>query len=94
MAKTGPQFMSTEAAKCGAVAGEAVTPGDEARQLLSRDDIEREYRITKRWLELAALKGNGPPYLRISRRFVRYRRGDFENWLSGHEYRSTSEVRE
>lgn len=92
MVKTSMQSMPTVVTKCGAATSEAVTSCDEARQLLSRDDIEREYRITKRWLELAALKGNGPPYLRFSRRFVRYRRGDFENWLSGHECRSTSEV--
>lgn len=51
--------------------------------LLSRDDIERETRggITRRWLELAAHRGDGPPMLKISRRMVRYRRGDFNAWL-------------
>lgn len=94
MVKTSIQSMPSEVTESGAATGETESSCDEARQLLSRDDIEREYKITRRWLELAALKGNGPPYLRLSRRFVRYRRGDFENWLSGHEYRSTSEVAE
>ena len=51
--------------------------------LLSRDDIERETNggITRRWLELAAHRGEGPPFLKISRRMVRYRRGDFNSWL-------------
>ena len=50
--------------------------------LLSRDDIQTQYGLTRRWLELAALRGDGPPYLRISRRLVRYRRADFERWLA------------
>lgn len=55
-------------------------------QLLSRDDIERETDggLTRRWLELAAHRGEGPPMLKISRRMVRYRRCDFEAWLDAH----------
>lgn len=51
--------------------------------LLSRDDIERETNggITRRWLELAAHRGEGPPMLKISRRMVRYRRSEFDAWL-------------
>ena len=54
------------------------------RQLLSRDQIEAEYGLTRRWLELAAHQGQGPPMLRLSRRMVRYRRADFEAWLAAH----------
>jgi hypothetical protein len=52
-------------------------------ELLSRDDIERETGggISRRWLELAAHSGKGPPFIRISRRCVRYRRVDFLAWL-------------
>ena len=52
--------------------------------LLSRDDIESETDggLTRRWLELAAHKGGGPPMIRLSRRMVRYRRRDFEAWLA------------
>ena len=49
--------------------------------LLSRDDIEREYGITRRWLELAAWRGEGPPMIKIGNRMVRYRRADFDAWL-------------
>ena len=61
------------------------------RDLLSRDDIEREYKLSRRWLELAALTGDGPPMLRISRRMVRYQRGTFEDWLASRTVASTSE---
>jgi predicted DNA-binding transcriptional regulator AlpA len=49
--------------------------------LLSRDEVEQEYGLSRRWLELAAVSGNGPPYLKISRRMVRYRRDQLETWL-------------
>lgn len=59
--------------------------------LLSRDEIEAEYGITRRWLELAALSGNGPAFIKIAPRTVRYRREELERWLSVREVRSTSE---
>ena len=62
------------------------------RDLLSRNDIEREYKgITRRWLELAALSGEGPPMVRLSRRMIRYRRGIFEDWLDARTVSSTSD---
>lgn len=51
------------------------------RRLLSRDEVEAEYGITRRWLELAAHRGDGPPMRKISRRMVRYDRAEFEAWL-------------
>lgn len=59
--------------------------------LLSRDDIQTQYGLTRRWLELAALRGDGPPYLRISRRLVRYRRADFERWLANCQRTNTAD---
>lgn len=60
-------------------------------QLLSRDQIEAEYGLTRRWLEIAALNGGGPPMLKISSRMVRYQRGAFEAWLASRTVKSTSE---
>lgn len=62
------------------------------RELLSRDDIEYEYKgLTRRWLELAALTGDGPPMVKVSARMVRYQRGAFEDWLAGRIVRNTSD---
>lgn len=69
---------------------QALTDDRRGDHLLSRDDIETEYRLTRRWLELAALRGDGPPYLRISRRLVRYRRADFERWLADCQRNNTA----
>lgn len=62
--------------------------------LLSRDDIERETGggVTRRWLELAAHRGEGPPFLRLSRRMVRYRRADFEAWLDARRVGGSGEA--
>ena len=65
---------------------------EQSRQaLLSRDDIERDYNLTRRWLELAALSGKGPPMIRISRRMIRYQRGALEDWLDARTVSSTSQ---
>jgi hypothetical protein len=64
---------------------------EEKKRLISRDDIEREYGLTRRWLELAAVRGDGPPMRRISSRMVRYERDEFENWLVGRRVSSTSD---
>lgn len=66
-------------------------PASNDRQLLSRDQIEAEYGLTRRWLELAAHQGQGPPMLRLSRRMVRYRRADFEAWLAEHVIDNSTE---
>lgn len=62
-----------------------------ALQLLSRDQIQTEYGLTRRWLELSALNGDGPPMIKISRRMVRYQRGAFEDWLRSRVVGSTSQ---
>ena len=62
-----------------------------SRDLLSRDDIQREYNLPRRWLELAALSGKGPPMIRISSRMIRYQRGVFEDWLDARTVNSTSQ---
>ena len=64
-----------------------------SNELLSRADIARETNggISERWLELAALRGDGPPMVRVSRRMIRYRRDAFEAWLDSRTVQSTSQ---
>lgn len=61
-------------------------------ELLSRTQVEAQYGLGRRWLELAACRGDGPPMVRISSAMVRYRRGDLEAWLASRTVRSTSEA--
>ena len=50
--------------------------------LLDRAQVEAIFGLSKRWLELAAHRGEGPAMLKISRRMVRYRAGDVTTWLA------------
>ena len=57
--------------------------GPDPLRLLTRNEVQQIYGISKRWLELAAVQGTGPPIVRISPRMVRYRSRDVEAWIDG-----------
>ncbi|MDU8913608.1 helix-turn-helix domain-containing protein [Aestuariicoccus sp. MJ-SS9] len=50
--------------------------------LMTRGDVARVFGLSKRWLEVAACRGEGPPIVRISSRMVRYRFRDVEEWIA------------
>jgi len=62
-------------------------------QLLSRAEVHEEFGISRRWLELAALSGEGPPYVRVSNRMVRYQRSALEAWIADRTFVSTDQYK-
>jgi predicted DNA-binding transcriptional regulator AlpA len=61
-------------------------------RLLTRAEVEKFFGYpSKRFLEIAALRGDGPPFIRIGRS-VRYRVGDLRQWLNSRTVTSTSQV--
>lgn len=48
--------------------------------LLTRTDVETHFGISKRFLEVSATRGDGPPRIKIGRS-VRYRVGDIRDWI-------------
>ena len=54
-------------------------PNDQHR-LLSRDEVEELYGISRRFLETVAQRGTGPCIIRVGR-LVRYRPRDIERWI-------------
>ena len=48
--------------------------------LITRAEVEARFGISKRFLELAIGRGDGPPAVRIGRS-VRYRVGDIVSWI-------------
>jgi len=48
--------------------------------LLTRDDVETRFGISRRYLEAAARRGDGPTVVRIGRS-VRYRVKDIRSWI-------------
>jgi hypothetical protein len=49
----------------------------------STDQIAVDYNIPRRILMDLRISGGGPPYIKVSHKCVRYRRGPFEEWLAG-----------
>lgn len=49
-------------------------------RLLNRKEVEARFGITRRFLELAAMRGDGPRFVRVGR-LVRYRVADIRQWL-------------
>ncbi len=50
-------------------------------RLLTQTEVEAQFGIPKRFLEVAAMKREGPPIVRLGRS-VRYRQSDLREWIS------------
>lgn len=62
-----------------------------AERLLSRSEVESVFGFpTRRYLEIAATRGDGPPMIRF-RRTVRYRVSDLRDWIEARRVASTSD---
>ena len=48
--------------------------------------------LTPRWLELKRYHGDGPPFVRVSARCIRYRLADIEDWVDCRIRTSTSDL--
>jgi predicted DNA-binding transcriptional regulator AlpA len=64
---------------------------DQDDRLLTRSEVHTQFGLTQRYLEVAAVRGDGPPMIKIGRS-VRYRTGDLREWIKSHQVNSTSEV--
>ena len=51
-------------------------------RLLTRDEVQSEFGLSRRFLELCAWRGDGPPIVKIGRRAVRYRHADIREWIA------------
>lgn len=72
--------------------GPAVTTELSPERLLTRKEVEQVFGYpSKRFLELAALRGDGPMMVRIGRS-VRYRVSDLISRIAAHQVASTSDV--
>lgn len=59
-------------------------------RLLSRPGVQTHFGLTQRFLEVAAVRGNGPPFIKLGRA-VRYRVGDVRAWIDARRVASTSQ---
>lgn len=54
---------------------------NDGERLLSRREVEALFGLSVRFLEACAIRGDGPPMIRVSSRMVRYRATEIEAWL-------------
>jgi predicted DNA-binding transcriptional regulator AlpA len=59
-------------------------------RLLTRSEVHSIFGLTQRYLEVSAVRGDGPPFIKINRS-VRYRVGDLREWITAHKVMSTSQ---
>ena len=60
-------------------------------RLLTRDEVEALFGISRRYLEASAVRGDGPSMIRVGARMVRYRVRDLRDWIDANRVASTSE---
>ena len=65
---------------------------DDEDFLVTRGDVEARFGISKRFLELAGAKGQGPMMIRFGR-LVRYRIKDVRAWIEAQSEGSQKDVR-
>lgn len=58
--------------------------------LLSRAEVQERFGLSRRFLEIAAVRGDGPPMFKLGRA-VRYRTGDLRAWIETRRRVSTSD---
>lgn len=61
-----------------------------ADRLLSRTEVEMSFGLSRRYLEVSAVRGDGPPMIRIGRS-VKYRVNDLRDWIEARRVSSTSQ---
>lgn len=53
-------------------------------ELLTQEQVAELLGVTPKCLEARRFKGQGPPFIRLSNRWVRYAPSDVEAWLAAH----------
>lgn len=62
-----------------------------SQRLLSERDAANVLGLSPRTLQDYRLDGNGPPFVRVSPRTIRYSAADLSDWLAERTFTSTSE---
>ena len=59
-------------------------------RLLTRAEVEVNFGLSRRYLEISAVRGDGPPMVKIGRS-VRYLVADLRQWIEARRVNSTSQ---
>ena len=61
------------------------------QQLLTEREAAEILRVSPRQLQMMRYRGDGPVFVRLSRRSVRYSPGDLADWVASRSFTSTSQ---
>jgi predicted DNA-binding transcriptional regulator AlpA len=61
-------------------------------RLLTEAEAAEYLQFTPRFLQARRVRGDGPPFVRVSSRAIRYRRSDLVEWVEQHVRTSTSDL--
>ena len=81
--------MSSNTASIGAAASQK--PAPPSFVLLTSKEAAKLLKVSLSWLAKARMRGDGPPYIQITRRSIRYREDAVLLWLKGRQRMSTCE---
>jgi len=71
-----------------AAAQKSATPGF---LLLSAKETAQRLKVSMSWLAKARMRGDGPPFIKVGSRTVRYSEAAVIQWMKGRQRLSTSE---
>ena len=59
--------------------------------LLTAKEVAARFKVSLSWLAKARMRGDGPPYINISPRSIRYAESALIQWMKSRQRLSTSE---
>ena len=60
--------------------------------LLTAKETGARFKVSTSWLAKARMRGDGPPYIRITQRSIRYAEAALIQWMKSRQRLSTSET--
>ena len=69
---------------------DSTKPRPDAPEVMTTEEAAAFLQCSTQHLEIARLRGDGPPFSKLGRRLIRYRRSTLLDWLAKREVTSTS----
>lgn len=70
---------------------DSARPRAEAAEVMTTEEAAAFLQCSTQYLEIARVRGDGPPFSKLGRRLIRYRKSALLAWLTKREVASTSE---
>ena len=64
---------------------------EESRLLLTPKEAAVRFKVSTSWLAKARMRGDGPPFIKLGEKSIRYSEAALIQWMKGRQRLSTSE---